>query len=417
MAGEQRVTPFATFRVKSFRYQFPGDLFVSLGFEMEAIILGWYIFEETDSVILLTIYGSLRFIGTLLAPWTGLIGDRLSRRRVLYAMRAFLAVLAGIILIAAWTGQLNPYVAFTVALFSGLIQPSDILNRNALIGDSMPSDLLMSASSLSRIAMDGARVFGALTGAGLFAALGMHVAYIFVVAVYVISALITLGVTRAHPRRDNASTGGDADAKLSQFAEIKEGLVYTWKVPAILAIMWLALLVNLTAFPVTHGLMPYVAKEVMNADITVLGNLVATFSVGAVMGSFILSWFSGRRYAARLCVLGLLGWHIMLVVFARFDTLHAGMIVLFFTGVSHSMAMASMTAALLSVTDPMIRGRVMGIRVLCIYGLPLGLVGAGFLIESLGWTSFVDVYSGIGIALTILIAIKWRAHIWQARTV
>jgi Na+/melibiose symporter-like transporter len=416
LAGEQRVTPFATFRVKSFRYQFPSDLFVSLGFEMEAIILGWYIFEETGSVILLTVYGSLRFIGTLLAPWTGLIGDRLSRRRVLYTMRACLAILAGIILISAWTGHLNPYLAFAVAFFSGLIQPSDILNRNALIGDSMPSDLLMSASSLSRIAMDGARVFGALTGAGLFAALGMHVAYTFVVAVYVISALITLGVTRAHPRRDHAETSGSADAKPSQFAEIKEGLVYTWKAPAILAIMWLAFLVNLTAFPVTHGLLPFVAKEVMSADITVLGNLVAAFSMGAVAGSFILSWFSGRRYAARLCVLGLISWHVMVIIFARFDTVTAGMIVLFFTGVGHSIAMASMTAALLSVTDPMIRGRVMGIRVLCIYGLPLGLLGAGFLIESLGWVSFVDLYNGIGIALTILIAFRWRAHIWQGKS-
>ncbi len=389
---------------------------MSLGFEMEALILGWYIYTQTDSVVMLTVYGALRFIGTLFSPWVGLAGDRLGRRKVLSSMRGFLGILAGIILVSAWTGILNPYLVFCVAFVSGLIQPSDILTRNALIGDSIPSELLMSATSISRIAVDAARVFGALTGTGLFAALGMDIAYIFVVAVYVVSTLFTLGVTRAHPRRDQAETSGAAAGKPSQLADIKEGLVYIWGAPAVLAIMWLAFLVNLTAFPITHGLLPFVTKEVMKADITVLGSLVATFSFGAVVGSFILSWVSGRRYAARLCVVGLISWHVMLVIFARFDTLEAGMVVLFFTGIAHSIGMVSMNAAILSVTDQMVRGRVMGIRVLCIYGVPLGLLGSGFLIESLGWVSFVDLYSGIGIALTVLIAIKWRAHIWQART-
>ena len=45
-----------------------------------------------------------------------------------------------------------------------------------------------------------------------------------------------------------------------------------------LAGMWIAFLVNLTAFPLSGGLLPYVAREVYQMDQTGLGMLVASFA-------------------------------------------------------------------------------------------------------------------------------------------
>ena len=47
---------------------------------MELLILGWYILTVTGSVLLLTVYGSLQYVGTLIAPMFGLAGDRLGHR-------------------------------------------------------------------------------------------------------------------------------------------------------------------------------------------------------------------------------------------------------------------------------------------------------------------------------------------------
>ncbi|MGH7413252.1 MAG: MFS transporter, partial [Candidatus Rokuibacteriota bacterium] len=44
----------ASFRVKSFRFQWPADLLTSWAFEMETLILGWYVMVQTGSVLLLT---------------------------------------------------------------------------------------------------------------------------------------------------------------------------------------------------------------------------------------------------------------------------------------------------------------------------------------------------------------------------
>ena len=58
----------AAFRVRSFRFQWPADLLTSWAFEMETLILGWYVMVQTGSVLLLTLFGSAQFLGTLAAP-------------------------------------------------------------------------------------------------------------------------------------------------------------------------------------------------------------------------------------------------------------------------------------------------------------------------------------------------------------
>ena len=58
----------APFRIRGYRFQWPADLLVSWAFEMETLILGWYVLVETGSVLYLTIYGALLYGGTLIAP-------------------------------------------------------------------------------------------------------------------------------------------------------------------------------------------------------------------------------------------------------------------------------------------------------------------------------------------------------------
>jgi hypothetical protein len=50
--------------VRSFRFQWPADLCTSFSFEMENLILSWYILVETGSVLMLAIFASLQYIGT-----------------------------------------------------------------------------------------------------------------------------------------------------------------------------------------------------------------------------------------------------------------------------------------------------------------------------------------------------------------
>jgi hypothetical protein len=59
------------------------------------------------------------------------------------------------------------------------------------------------------------------------------------------------------------------------------------------------------------------------------------------------------------------------------------------------------------------RGRVMGVRMLAIYGVPFGLLAAGGLIDRLGFALTASLYCVVGAALTLLIASHWRADLWR----
>jgi MFS family permease len=120
---------------------------------------------------------SLNFVGTLIAPMFGVVGDRIGHRDLLAMMRATYALLAATLMTLALTGYLSPLYVMVIVALMGLVRPSDLGVRGALVATIMPHNQLIGAISISRTTMDTARFAGALSGAGLFAALGMGPAY------------------------------------------------------------------------------------------------------------------------------------------------------------------------------------------------------------------------------------------------
>jgi hypothetical protein len=84
------------------------------------------------------------------------------------------------------------------------------------------------------------------------------------------------------------------------------------------------------------------------------------------------------------------------------------------TGLVQSLAMIAMAASLLHAAGDRFRARVMGVRTLAVYGLPLGLMAAGALVERLGFPLAISLYCVIGLVLTVAIGVRWRASVWQA---
>jgi hypothetical protein len=69
---------------------------------METLILGWYVLVESGSVVMLTVFGALMYVGTLLSPLIGTLGDRIGLRRLLTVMRLVYALLACTVLAGGW---------------------------------------------------------------------------------------------------------------------------------------------------------------------------------------------------------------------------------------------------------------------------------------------------------------------------
>jgi MFS family permease len=388
---------------------------VSLAFEMETVILAWYVMVQTGSVLLLTAFGSLLLLGTLASPMFGVLGDRLGGRVMLAAMRVIYTAVAALVLLLALTESLTPLWVFIVATLAGIVRPNDQVMRNALIGETIPPAHRMGAVGLSRITMDSARVFGALAGASISTVLGIGPAYGLITALYVASLALTFGIARRPAIPDPVETGRGvaAVAGASRGSDLKDGLLYVLRTPQLLAMMWLAFLINLTAYPVSSGILPYVAKSVYFVDATGLGWLIASFAFGSLLGSIATVVTGWPHRPERSVVTYTAIWYAVLLVFGHLRSLGTGLPALFLAGVVQSVAMIAMTASLLAASEDRFRGRVMGVRTLAIYGMPLGLMSAGVLIERIGYPLTISVFAAVGLLFTLVIGIKWRASLWR----
>lgn len=414
MNVESRPSILAPFSVRSFRFQWPADLATSWSFEMETLILGWFILVATDSVLLLTLFAALQYLGTLIAPMFGVAGDRRGARSVLCAMRGFYMVQAAAITGFAYFDALGPIPVFVIGTLMGLVRPSDIAIRYSLVGETIPPRQLVGAMGISRTTTDSARVAGALTGAGLVATLGMASAYTVVTVLYAISLLLSFGTAQRAGGVDAGSLAGAAPPpRPSALSDLVESFRYVWRTPHLMAAMTLALLVNFCAFPLMGGVLPYVAREVYGTDQTGLGYLAASFAFGALVGSLGLSANRRGIKSGRMMIAFTLAWFVMLLAFAWVDVLVLGMIILMLAGLCQTLALVPLSVMLLQSSDPRMRARVMSLRMLAIYGLPMGLLASGPLIENFGYGLTATGYGVFGLVATSLIAWRWYAHVWR----
>lgn len=396
----------APFKVRSFRFQWPADLAASLAFEMEILVLGWYVLVESGSVMMLVLYGALQFFGSVLSPMFGVAGDRLGYRYLFLITRGVYLALAILVMVLAFLGLLTPLLVIAVAALIGMIRPSDNMMRYAIVGQTMPAEHLTGALGISRMTSDSARIAGALAGVGTVAQFGMAAAYVVISGLYLCSFLFSAGVA-----------GKDSDvapqAARSAVGELMAAFEYVWTRPALLGAMSLAFLVNFFAFPFTLGLLPYIAKNIFEVGQAGLGALSASFAFGALLGSLVLGLnrFSLGTGRAMLVTAGL--WFGCLLIFSFLTDLAVGMFVLVCTGFVQSLSMTPLAAVMLRGTEAAFRGRVMGMRMLAIWGLPAGLLAAGPLIDWLGYVGVAWLYTISGLLLTFCIAWRWRVALWD----
>lgn len=369
------------------------------GSEMETLILGWYILVATDSPFLVGLLGALRFSGTLTAPIVGVIADRMSRKVMLIVLRTGAGLSALALLILAVTDLIQPWHVFAIASISGILRPADNVLRQSLIADTVPRNLLMNASGLARTTQDTARIVGALLGATLLSRLGLGWAYVGVTIFYSLSVLMGLGISTI---RSSIPV-----KHVKPLTEMKQGLRYMVDSSVIQPIMFLAFLVNATAFPLTNGLLPVVARNVYQHDENGLALMVAVFAVGALVGSLLMASVVNSRRPERFMMITMVIWYVLLILFAQTDSNALGLPLLALIGASISFCMISMSVVLMTFTKFEMRGRVMGIRMLAVYGLPMGLVIGGWLIEQYGVPATITGYAIVGLIALVFAVLKW----------
>jgi len=199
----------------------------------------------------------------------------------------------------------------------------------------------------------------------------------------------------------------------SPYQDLLLAFGYVWRKPELLGAFSLAFLVNILAYPLFLGLLPYVANNIYDIGQAGLGMLVASYATGSLLGSIVISSNRTTVGPARLMLIWAMLWFAVDLCFAWVSFLPLGMVLLASAGFAQNICLVPLAGVMLKSSDPAYRGRVMGMRMLAIWGLPTGLMLSGPFISRFGFTATASVYSLLGLLLTGAIALRWRRELWS----
>jgi hypothetical protein len=142
---------------------------------------------------------------------------------------------------------------------------------------------------------------------------------------------------------------------------------------------------------------------------------VASYAAGALIGSVLISLVGPRVRPGWMMLGATLVWYLCLIGFVLSTTVPAAIAGLVAAGIAQSLSMLSLAILLLRTSEARFRGRIMGVRMLAIYPLPLGLLIAGALIPVTGFVSAALGMIALGMLLLGLLAFAWRADLLPRR--
>ena len=366
---------------------------------MEFVVLSWYVLIQSGSPFILGAYSALRFGGTILAPFFGIVADRYHRKRLLILSRLLFVAMSGAVLALSLLGLLTVWVVLGLASILGLFRPFDRVVSLSVLPDIVNRQQIQNGVALATIGRDIMQIAGAVSGGFLLALAGTSLTYIIIVPIYFLSAMFIVGIKNI--------SGTAPRERESVIGNLRDGLRYVRLAPVVYGLLVVAFIVNLTAFPLYFGLLAVLAREVLETTSTGLGQLLGVHAAGAMVGALIIASFSGARVPGRTVMAASALWHVGVIVVAYVRSFTLSLPVLFFTGMAQAFSMIMMTMMILTLTRVEMRGRVLGLRQLAVYGLPLGLLFSGFVAQRYGVSVALVVNGVVGLGALVLAATRW----------
>jgi MFS family permease len=366
---------------------------------MELVVLSWYVLEKSNSPIIVGIYGALRFSGTLFAPLIGGLADRTNRRRLLLIIRASYLINGSIILFLIFLNLLDPWVVLLMTFLFGLSKTADFVIKQAIIPNIAGRENINNSVALFRAGNDITQMIGPAIGGLILSTFDIQISYVVIIVFYLASLLTLMKI--------NKSAITSVSTSRPILADLKQSTVYAIKTPIILGLLALAVIINLTAFPTYFGLISVLAKSTFQTSAANLGFMLGTYSLGAVIGSVFIGSFKKESSLGKILVIGTAIWHIGIIGLSQVTSLNITWPVLFITGLGQSLCVVTMASMLITFTPGDMLGRIIGLRQLAVYALPMGLPIAGVMAELMSVQVALAVDGIFGTILLIGAILIW----------
>ena len=379
-------------RHRNFRLFFGGQTISLIGTWMTRVATSWLVYRLTKSSLLL---GTVSFAGQiptfLLAPFAGVIVDRIDRRKVLVWTQTLAMVQS---LVLAWltlSHRINIAEVLVLSAMQGTINAFDMPGRQSFMIRMVEDRAdLSNAIAINSSMVNAARLLGPSLAGLVIAATSEGWCFLVdgISYIAVIASLLLMRVPH-EPLQHHGAT---------MLAELRQGWDYVVASVPIRSILLLFGLISLMGWPFMV-LMPIFAGQVLLGGPHTFGFLMGAVGVGSLISALSLVVRRSVRGLLKIIPIGaaLFGAGLVAFGFSRFQWL--SIVLMFLTGFGMMQGVTTSNTILQTLVDEEMRGRVMSYYTMAFVGMaPFGSLLAGALAHAIGAPRTV-IISGIACIL------------------
>jgi MFS family permease len=390
------------FRNRNYLLFWTSRSLMTLAVMAESVTIGWQVYEVArqsrsvnEAAFLVGMVGLVQFAPLfLLTLIAGEVADRRDRKGVFLVCMAVETVCVAALAVLALHPSPSLTPIFVIAALFGAARAFLTPASSALGPMLVPRELLPRAIAFNSLGWQGASVTGPLVG-GLLCAISPAVSYGVAGGIYVVSALLALGI--AANTKPPPPTG-------SRLASIKEGLAYVWSNKIVFGAT------SLDLFAVLLGgataLLPAFARDVLHVGSSGFGILRASPAIGAAAVAFFLARNPLHRHAGTWLFGGVAVFGLATLVFAFSRSLALSVAALAVLGAADMISVFIRTSLVQIVTPDPMRGRVSAVSNLFIGASnELGEFESGIVARLFGPVG-AAIFGGVG---SLVVTGAWAA--------
>jgi MFS family permease len=395
---------YAALKVRDFRFFVSARFFITLAINLQAVIVGWQVYELTHDPLSLGLIGLAEALPSIaVSLYAGHVADIVQRKKIILACISILVFCSIALLLfslnaSALTIQYGLMPIYAVIFLSGIARGFLTPANFAYMPQLVPRDIFKNAITWNSSFWQTALIAGPALGGFIYGFFGLQTAYVVDVSLTCLALLLISFVSRkALPlATDEQSTG----------EKIKAGLKFVFNNKIILGA------ISLDLFAVLFGgavaLLPIFAKEVLHAGAEALGLLRSAPPVGALIVAFYIAHNPINHNIGRKLLWSVAGFGLCMIAFSLSTSFWLSLGILMLSGAFDGVSVIIRSTLLQTLTPENMKGRVSAVNNIFIGSSnEIGMFESGLAARLLGLVPSV-IFGGCMTLLTVGIT-AWKA--------
>ncbi|MBL7854276.1 MAG: MFS transporter [Cyclobacteriaceae bacterium] len=395
-------SPYAALRIPEFRLFVTARVCVTMAIQIQAVVVGWQVYEITKDPLSLGLIGLAEAIPSIaVALYAGHVADVVPRKRIILVGLATLLLCSAALLffttnLGAFVFQWGVVPIYSVIFLSGIARGFISPALFAFMPQLVPRDVFPNAITWNSTLWEFAAIAGPAIGGLVYGFAGITAAYTVDVALVAAGLLLAMAIA-GKPVPPSTEEQGVVE-------KIKAGLRFVFHNKIILSA------ISLDLFAVLFGgavaLLPIFADEILKVGEIGLGFLRSAPSLGAVLMAVYITHHPIRQNMGKTLLWAVAGFGGCMIVFALSQNFWLSLAVLVISGAFDCVSVIVRSTLLQTLTPENMKGRVSAVNYIFIGSSnEIGMFESGVAARLLGVVPSV-IFGGC-MTLGVVAATAW----------